>query len=89
MKTQEIIISGKVQGVGFRYSALAKAEELDIHGFAKNLPNGDVLIEAESVNENSLSLFLQWCKKGPALASVKNVQTNKIISKHYKNFTIR
>ncbi len=89
MSALEIIISGKVQGVGFRYSALAKAEELDIHGFAKNLPNGDVLIEAESVNENSLSLFLQWCKEGPALARVKNVQTNKTTPKHDKKFTIR
>ena len=40
-------VSGWVQGVGFRYSALALAQSLDLVGVAENLATGDVLVIAE------------------------------------------
>jgi acylphosphatase len=42
-----IRISGRVQGVFFRASTKAKAEELGISGFVQNEPDGSVYIEAE------------------------------------------
>lgn len=39
--------SGHVQGVGFRYTVLQIAKEFEVAGFAKNLPDGRVQVEAE------------------------------------------
>ncbi|MGI9470201.1 MAG: acylphosphatase [Rubripirellula sp.] len=38
---------GRVQGVGFRFTALAQARGLDIHGFVRNEPDGAVLMDVE------------------------------------------
>lgn len=42
-----VYFSGRVQGVGFRYSALQAAKEFEVSGFVSNLPDGRVLLEAE------------------------------------------
>ena len=39
--------SGRVQGVGFRYTALQLAREFEVAGYVQNLPDGRVCIEAE------------------------------------------
>ena len=43
----QIIFSGIVQGVGFRYEAWLIAEKLKLTGFAENLSNGDVCVEIQ------------------------------------------
>jgi acylphosphatase len=68
-----IKIHGRVQGVFFRQSAREKAGELNISGFARNDPDGAVYIEAEG-EENNLRKFLEWCRKGPAPASVEKLE---------------
>jgi len=42
-----VFFSGRVQGVGFRYSALHVAQGFEVSGYACNLPDGRVLLEAE------------------------------------------
>ena len=71
-KRLTVKIYGFVQGIFFRYSAKVEAEKQGIKGFARNEDDGSVYIEAEG-NEKDLSLFLDWCKKGPALAKVEKV----------------
>ncbi len=73
-KHLNVKISGRVQGVFFRYSAKRKAEKLDIMGFARNEPDGTVYIEAEG-EEKTLKQFLAWCRKGPAFARVEKVES--------------
>ena len=46
-KRYQIIFSGIVQGVGFRYEAWLIAQKLGLTGFAENLPNGDVRMEVQ------------------------------------------
>lgn len=70
----KVKIYGKVQGVLFRFSAAEKAKELGLVGFVHNELDGTVYIEAEG-DHTTLQEFLKWCKKGPALASVTNIQS--------------
>ncbi len=83
-----ITISGLVQGVGFRYSALHTARSLGITGFVKNLHNGDVYIEAEGDND-VVTRLIQWCQKGPSHAEVWKVSTSEGIYRNFKDFEVR
>ena len=47
LERSEIYFSGRVQGVGFRYTTLRMASNYDVTGFVKNLPDGRVLLVAE------------------------------------------
>ncbi len=69
----QLKITGKVQGVWFRGSTQQKARELGIKGTVRNLPDGSVFVEAEG-EEAILQQFIAWCRLGPELAKVENVQ---------------
>ncbi|HYG40399.1 MAG TPA: acylphosphatase [Cytophagales bacterium] len=77
-----ITVKGKVQGVFYRASTEKKANELRVKGKVKNLPNGDVYIEAEG-DEEKLSNFLAWCKQGPSQARVEKIEVNEGKLKNY------
>lgn len=85
MKTLRIFISGRVQGVGFRYFAKSMAEKFNIRGFAENLPNGDVLVVAQGKKIND---FLDVIRKGPPHGKVKNVVAMDTDEKEYGEFNI-
>ena len=74
MKHLTMRIYGRVQGIGFRYDARQKAQELGVTCFARNEPDGSVYIEAEGDDEK-LKKFLKWCGKGPWLAKVERVES--------------
>ena len=87
IKHLDIIITGKVQGVGFRFSTKAVADQLGVKGFIKNEPNGNVFIAAEA-DDISLEMFLDWCKEGPEGAQVNSVETTTGELKNYRNFEL-
>lgn len=78
-KRVKITVKGKVQGVWYRQSTLEIATKLDIKGWVRNLPDGDVEITAEGEAE-ALESLIEWCKKGPPLAVVKEV---KVVEQPY------
>jgi acylphosphatase len=88
MKAVAITVKGKVQGVYFRAFTLKKAEELKVKGFVKNLPEGHVFIHAEGEIQ-AIDTIIEWCKKGPILASVTEVLVENSEPKHFQNFTIQ
>jgi acylphosphatase len=70
-----LTISGKVQGVGFRYFVLRQAQELGILGWVSNKPNGDV--EAFAQGEKAdLERFIAKVKEGPSFSRVEDVSLN-------------
>jgi acylphosphatase len=83
-----ITIEGRVHHVGFRYSALNMAKKLSIVGEARNLPNGNVYIEAEGEEEN-VHQFIAWCRQGPPLAKVIKVKIQDGTCMNHTGFTIR
>ena len=73
MRHIDLRITGKVQGVWYRKSAVEEALRLGVTGFAMNLPDGSVRIEAEGPQE-ALDRFIAWCRTGPPRAVVENVK---------------
>lgn len=69
------IISGRVQGVGFRYHARETARGLNVTGYVRNRSDGTVEVVAEG-GEESLRQFLSWLHTGPRLAQVEKVGTD-------------
>ncbi len=70
---RHVLVSGRVQGVGFRWYAREKGQELGLAGWVKNLPDGRVegWLEGE---EGAVRAMLAWLEKGPPAARVKSVE---------------
>ncbi|MGH8379031.1 MAG: acylphosphatase, partial [Gammaproteobacteria bacterium] len=70
-------VTGRVQGVFFRASAARRAHELNITGYAINLPDGRVEVlacgEAEAVKG-----FCDWLRQGPPAARVSEVVVREV-----------
>jgi acylphosphatase len=75
VKRFHAIILGRVQGVFYRAMAREHAEALGLQGFAKNLPDGSVELDAQG-EEESLCDFLRWCQHGPPGARVDDVEVD-------------
>ncbi len=71
-KKVRIIVSGNVQGVGFRYYIKRTASDLGLKGYVKNLPNMKVEIVAEG-KEEELKQLVEVAKKGPGYSEVKGI----------------
>ena len=87
MKGLKIQVSGRVQGVWFRANTQRKAKEIGVLGIVKNLPNGNVYIEAEGTNE-ALEKFVEWCHKGSELSKVESVEIEEIEIQNFDDFKI-
>ena len=88
MKQIKIIVSGKVQGVGFRFYNQQKASELELKGYVQNLTNGNVEIIA--VGESAkIDALVKWAKSGSPNAIVDNLDIKSINkNEQYSNFEI-
>jgi acylphosphatase len=67
------IVSGRVQGVGFRYFVVEKAASLGLRGYARNENNGDVEVLAQGPRP-ALEHLLSLLRRGPSAAYVSDVQ---------------
>ena len=87
MKRVRLIIGGRVQGVGFRYFVKEHAKQLGIHGYVKNMPGGNVEVDAEG-DQEKLDKFLVTCRQGPSYANVDSFQISDIPVYGYTRFRI-
>ena len=90
MKQQaRVFYSGRVQGVGFRYTAKETAQRLDVAGWVRNLNDGRVELVAEG-EESSVMDFLQQLESGSLRHYIEDCEvtwSNAMGS--YSNFEIR
>ena len=67
------IVTGRVQGVGFRFFVERVADALALTGFVRNLPSGAVEVVAEG-GKDQLAALVEALNKGPSAADVDNVE---------------
>lgn len=81
-------ISGRVQGVGFRYFAERAAGETGVTGWARNLADGSVEVHANG-SPAQLSDFEARLRKGPPRADVRGFESRESEVIYSAGFTIR
>ncbi|MGO2509116.1 MAG: acylphosphatase [Vibrio hibernica] len=81
------VVSGLVQGVGFRYQTTHQGLAMGLTGYAKNLNNGDVEVLACG-DENQVAEFATWLKKGPRSAFVERLEEVPTEKKVTRDFVI-
>lgn len=75
MDSFKALVSGRVQGVGYRYFALRKGRGLGLNGYAKNLPGGQVEVAAAG-SRAALENFISELRTGPSVSMVKDVDVD-------------
>ena len=74
---RRFIVSGRVQGVGFRYFALDAARREGLHGYVTNQDDGSVEAVAEGEAE-SVERFERALRRGPSKSRVEHVMVDEI-----------
>ncbi len=88
-KTFQILLSGRVQGVGFRYFAEARASRYNIKGYVRNIYDDKVEIFCQGETGN-LDKFILEVKKGPSFSHITHVDMEEIKdSPIYDSFEIK
>lgn len=90
VEAYHLLISGRVTGVGFRYFATGKAEEIGgIEGWIRNVGYGQVEAVCQG-HRRRLTSFINLLSQGPAWARVDDIKVNEVpVSDMLANFHIR
>lgn len=85
---RHVLVSGRVQGVGFRWHAREKAQDLGLAGWVANLPDGRVeaWLEGETA---AVEAMLAWLRRGPTAARVTNVEVVEQAPRGLTDFAVR
>lgn len=73
--TRRYIVSGRVQGVGYRWFVENEARKLQLGGWVRNRQDGSVEVLASGANEKLNALY-DKLREGPRAARVDNVEVN-------------
>jgi len=75
MKRLHALVEGRVQGIGYRDFVCRHARRLDLTGWVRNLPSGEVEVVAEG-EDTALAHLLLLVEKGPSMARVDEVHSS-------------
>ncbi len=75
--TLKIIVTGRVQGVGYRWFARENAQELELTGYVKNLSDGDVEVVAQGREEKVIE-FTGLLRQGPSFSNVIDLKISEL-----------
>jgi acylphosphatase len=85
---KHVIVGGQVQGVGFRYWAVAEAARLGLAGYVRNRPDGSVEAEIEGA-QDAVERMLEWLRRGPPGSRVAEVAVEDAPTTGERGFDIR
>ncbi len=89
IKTYGVLLSGRVQGVGFRYFVESIAGKYNICGYVKNTYNNKVEVICQG-EEEDVEQFIEEIRKGPTFSMVSDVKIEEIKDgKKYNIFEIK
>ena len=85
----EAVVSGRVQGVGYRYTTQQVGRRLGLAGWVRNDIGGSVTVRAQGRDE-VVSRFVDFLREGPPAARVSTVDVNEAsVDQTLTNFTVR
>mgnify|MGYP006362462067 FL=1 len=90
MKRIRFVVTGRVQGVGFRWFVKAEPRPLGLTGWVRNREEGAVEGEVEG-RDDAVEALVPCLEEGPSSAIVTNVEISETSDEgqHYKQFEIR
>ena len=73
---KRVVVRGRVQGVGFRYSTGRSAESAGVCGWVRNCPDGTVEAVFEGDDED-VERMVEWMRSGPRGAEVEGTEVSE------------
>jgi acylphosphatase len=83
-----VLVSGRVQGVGFRYATRDAAIRLGMTGYARNLVDDRVEVFVDG-DAQSVEAMVEWLRGGPPTASVTDLEVREAEPGEFEDFTVR
>lgn len=84
---RQVFVSGRVQGVGFRYYTQEQARELGVTGWVRNLEDGRVEVWIEG-DEARVAKMVAWLEHGPSHARVTNTVVHEREAREHTTFEV-
>ena len=89
MEAYVVLISGRVQGVGFRWFTEKEALARDVRGYVRNLPDGRVEVLAQG-DASTIAAFCERLRAGPRAARVDEIDMKPAaVDSQLKSFSVR
>jgi acylphosphatase len=88
VKAVTLKVTGRVQGVSFRWYSAQEAERLGVAGWVRNEPDGSVAVGVEG-DDAAVDAMVEWCRHGPSYASVRHVAVTEAEQTGARTFDIR
>lgn len=77
IRQYDILIKGRVQGVGFRAAARNQARFLELNGWIENLPDGSVRAVVNG-DSDKCTRFINWCREGSGFSWVDRLELTEM-----------
>jgi len=87
VRAVRVVVEGRVQGVGFRWSARRAAERIGVAGWVRNRPDGSVEAHVEGPDDR-VQAMIAWLRQGPEDAVVSAVEAEETAVSDARGFII-
>ena len=87
-KAVSVKVTGRVQGVAFRYHAVEEARRLGVVGWVRNEPDESVAGHFEG-DDDAVDALVAWCRRGPSYAAVQHVAVMEAQPIGARSFDVR
>lgn len=87
MKTCRLTVTGRVQGVGYRFFAQRKASGLGLKGWVKNNMDGSVELSVQG-DQDKIEILIKELQRGPMMSNVESISSHWLEEDSYDSFQI-